>query len=159
MALFYDRGPFGDATQQDLKKRLGFGKHDEVYFKMKLAGSTEKPVSVTDRESFEEFQALLAKRSTLELQDAGMVEVKMLRDIKVRNLMDKDESAVSANGKRRDVQLLKALNEQLGKKKGARGVGGAWDAECRSAMPSWRGAAQVSQGVPRGARQHREGLW
>lgn len=129
---FYATGLIGDSMRTWLLKRLGFGKHDAVYFKMKLSMSKDRPISVTDLESFQAYETLLSKRPCHELQRAGMVEVKMLLDTKVRNLMERDDHHVSMNAKRPDVQLLTALNTQLKGKKGMRSGGGVWDSACDS---------------------------
>ena len=152
MSNFFAAGPVGDATRAFLKKRLAFGKHEDVHFKMNLSGSTEKAISVIDHESFGQFELLLGRLSSVQIAQAGMVEVKMLLDQRAKNLMEK--GGQSANANRTDVRLLNALNEQLGKKKGMRGVSGSWDALCDTRMAdagdkfsrlTWRSAPMRSR--------------
>eukprot|EP00966_Prymnesium_polylepis_P102631 2377792-Prymnesium_polylepis.1 len=68
---------------------------------MNLYGSTEKPLSVMDAEGFDQLEWVLANRSSVALAQAGHVEVRMLLDLKAKNLMEK-QSGSSANSKRPD---------------------------------------------------------
>eukprot|EP00966_Prymnesium_polylepis_P145050 3349565-Prymnesium_polylepis.1 len=42
-------GPIGDAARAWIKKRLGFGKLEEVLYKMALKGSSDRAIGVTEQ--------------------------------------------------------------------------------------------------------------
>ena len=103
MLNLFVSGPFGDQARVWIKKRLGFGKQEEVLYKMKLRGSSGRAISVTDKEGFDAFEHLLARRPSAELQHAGVVDVTMMVDVKVGKVIDKSGESYSPAGTRAQV--------------------------------------------------------
>ena len=98
MANAFASGPNGETVRAWLWKRLGFVKAEAVMFEMRLCGETGPFISVTDMEGFTQFEHLLKLKSTIQLHEAGYVEVQMQKDRAVKNMLEKGGADYSLCG-------------------------------------------------------------
>ena len=65
---------------------------------MNLRVALDRAISVTDKEGFDAFEHLLARRPSAELQHGGVVDVTMMVDVKFGKVIDKSGESCSPAG-------------------------------------------------------------
>lgn len=81
MGEYFGDGPFNSMAAVNLKKRLGYGKNDQVVLMMKPRGGgipEAENIPIVDKASWDQWEHLLSCRSSVAVSQAAIVDVRTL---------------------------------------------------------------------------------